>query len=160
MALDLIDSCPAACRWFEAMQFSLNQLPSEYRPNFSLVDELRAEEPLSRISKPVISQTLCTAVQIVQVNMLSALGVSFSTVVGHSSGEIAAAYKTGALSAHDVIRIAYLRGWAISHAKGSPDAMMAASLSMEEAIKICTQEQYKGRITVAACNSPSSVTFW
>lgn len=79
MALDLIVSCPATSRWFEAMQYSLDQLPSEYRPDFSLLDELRAEGPFSRISKPVISQTLCTAVQIVQVNMLSALGISFST---------------------------------------------------------------------------------
>lgn len=36
---------------------------------------------------------------------------------------------------------------------------MAANLSMEEAINVCTQKQYEGRITVAACNSPSSVTF-
>lgn len=46
----------------------------------------------SRIDDPELSQTLCTVLQVVLVNLLRRFGVRPSSVVGHSSGEIAAAY--------------------------------------------------------------------
>jgi malonyl CoA-acyl carrier protein transacylase len=42
----------------------------------------------SRINDAEISQTLCTAVQIAIVNLLSSWGVQANSVVGHCSGEI------------------------------------------------------------------------
>ena len=158
MALDLITSSPEAAKWFNDLQKSLDQLPAMYRPDFSLIDELLAPASRSRVAEPIISQTLCTAVQIVQVNVLSALGISFSAVIGHSSGEIGAAYAAGVFSAWDAIRIAYLRGWVVSRSRDQAGAMLAAGLSPEEAAEICAQPEYKDRATVAACNSPSSVT--
>ena len=41
---------------------------------------------------PDFSQPICTALQIALVDLLSSLGVTARTVVGHSSGEIASAY--------------------------------------------------------------------
>lgn len=158
MALDLITSSPQTLKWLDDLQASLDQLPEKYRPDFSLLDELVAPESNSRIAEPIISQTLCTAVQIVQVKLLSTLGISFSSVIGHSSGEIAAAYASGSLSESDAIRIAYLRGWVVSNKPGQSGAMMAAGLSLEEATDICSKAPYKGRATLAASNSPSSVT--
>lgn len=158
MAVDLITSSPEAAKWFNDLQISLDQLPEAYRPEFSLVDELLAPASCSRVAEPIISQTLCTAVQIVQVNVLSALGISFSAVIGHSSGEISAAYAAGVFTASDAIRIGYLRGWVVSRAQDQPGAMLAAGLSPDEAAEICSQPAYKDRATVAACNSPSSVT--
>ena len=49
--------------------------------------------------------------QIVLVNLLHTPGVEFAAVVGHSSGEIAAAYAAGFLSATDAVRVAYYRGF-------------------------------------------------
>lgn len=110
MGLDLLSAFPVTRDWFEELQVSLDQLPAEYRPEFSLLDELSAPKPSSRIQKAAVAQPLCTAVQIVLVNLLSSLGISFDTVVGHSSGEVGAAYAAGILTARDAIRIAYLRG--------------------------------------------------
>ena len=39
-----------------------------------------------------------------------------------------------------------------------PGAMLAAGLSMDEAKVLCAQEQFSGRVVVAAFNSPQSVT--
>lgn len=36
--------------------------------------------------------------------------------------------------------------------------MLAAGLSFDEAISFCEQSEFQGRISIAACNSPSSVT--
>lgn len=110
MGLDLISTFPAARGWLQDLQRSLDTLPTEYRPTFSLIDELAAPKGPSRVQEAAIAQPLCTAVQILLVNVLWEIGIEFDRVVGHSSGEVAAAYAAGVLNAHDAIRIAYLRG--------------------------------------------------
>lgn len=157
IALDLITS-PQASKWLDDLQDSLNQLPEKYRPRFSLLEELMVPESNSRIYQPIISQTLCTTVHIVQVKLLSTLGITFSSVIGHSSGEIATACASGALTESDAIRIAYLRGWVVSKKPGQKGAIMATGISPKEATDICSKAHYKGRAMVAASNSPSSVT--
>ncbi|KAL4928794.1 uncharacterized protein BDV17DRAFT_90722 [Aspergillus undulatus] len=61
------------------------------------------------MDKARISQSLCAALRTVLVNFLNVLGVPLTSVVGQSSGEIAAVYALGQLAARDAIRIAYLR---------------------------------------------------
>lgn len=46
------------------------------------------------IDKPEYSQPICTAIQIGLVELLESFGITPKAVVGHSSGEIAAAYVT------------------------------------------------------------------
>jgi acyl transferase domain-containing protein len=57
----------------------------------TFTDELMKPKELSRIDEPEYSQTLCTAVQIALVDLLESFSIRPSVVVGHSSGEIAAA---------------------------------------------------------------------
>jgi acyl transferase domain-containing protein len=85
------------------MQQSLYSLPAEDRPNWTLVDQLTAPTETSRVGEAAISQPLCTALQVALVDVLDAAGIKFSAVVGHSSGEIAAAYCAGYLSATDAV---------------------------------------------------------
>ncbi|KAE8383479.1 hybrid PKS-NRPS [Aspergillus bertholletiae] len=130
-------------------------------PSWSLVQELLAEGSRSRIGEAAISQPLCTAVQIGLVDVLHASGIMFRGVVGHSSGEIAAVYAAGIISAHDAIRIAYYRGFHAKLAKGPAGqggAMLAAGMSHESAAELCAMPEYTGRVRVAAANAPNSVT--
>lgn len=161
MCWDLISASPQAMIWMTELQDSLNSLPLEYRPDFSLVQELSAPESSSRIHEAVVSQPLRTAVQIIQVNFLRALGVHFSTVVGHSSGEIAAAYAADAISAADAIRVAYLRGFVAEQAvaNGQPGAMLVSGIPWEDAQALCSEGGFSETVRVAASNSPVSVTF-
>lgn len=53
--------------------------------------ELLKPQKVSNIDAPTYSQPVCTALQIALVDLLFSFGVVPSAVVGHSSGEIAAA---------------------------------------------------------------------
>ncbi|KAL4748700.1 thiolase-like protein [Aspergillus terricola var. indicus] len=158
MGWELVGASPVARGWLEEMQNSLVNLRTKYRPSFSLTGEL--SNSVSKMRSAALSQPLCTALQIIIVNFLRAISVSFTSVVGHSSGEIAAAYAAGYLTATDAIRVAYLRGFVALMAgarNGQPGAMLAADVSAREAADICAKS--KGKIALAAENAPSSVTF-
>lgn len=53
--------------------------------------ELNMTAKESNIDDPVLSQTLCTVLQIALVDHLRSFNIVPSAVAGHSSGEIAAA---------------------------------------------------------------------
>jgi acyl transferase domain-containing protein len=67
---------------------------------WSLLEELLKTEDDSRVGQSEISQPATTAIQIATVDLLATWGIQPSYVIGHSSGEIAAAYTAGALD-HD-----------------------------------------------------------
>ena len=159
MGHDLISISPTV-KVFEDLQASLDELPAQYRPQYSLMEEFSTSKECSRLHQAAISQPICTALQVIQVILLRALGITFSAVVGHSSGEIAAAYAAGFLTATDAIRISHLRGMfaKLAGANSQPGAMLAAGLSMDEAKAFCAQKQFSERVAVAASNSPKSVT--
>lgn len=137
----------------------LRQCPNP--PSWTLEQEIRAHEGLSRVGIAAISQPLCTAIQIGLVDVLRSLGVTFHTVVGHSSGEMAAAYAAGRLSARDAMLISYYRGM-FAHlaggASGKKGGMVAVGLSKQDAAELCSRPEYSGGICVAASNAPTSVT--
>lgn len=129
------------------------------------VDELlRSQGDGSRLGQPEISQPICSVLQVALVDELRAWGVTPSRVVGHSSGEIAAAYSIGALGHRDAIAAAYFRGVAATKLRmESPDlklSMMAVGCSREEADALIAESKFinGGKATVACVNSPSSVT--
>ena len=81
--------------------------------------------------------------------------------MGHSSGEIAAAYTAGLLPLESAINVAYYRGVLSSQLvpkDGSPKgAMLAAGLSAEDAHSYI-EDITLGKATIACINSPKSIT--
>ncbi|KAH8817006.1 polyketide synthase [Xylogone sp. PMI_703] len=143
----------------QKMEESLAALPDA--PSWLLSEELKAPANKSRVGEAEISQPLCTAIQVALVDLLKASGITFSAVVGHSSGEIAAAYAAGHISAVDAIRIAYYRGLYAHLARsatGIQGKMMAIGMRFDEAREFCQRDQFLSRLKVAASNSRSSVT--
>ncbi|KAF2773327.1 putative hybrid PKS-NRPS enzyme [Teratosphaeria nubilosa] len=127
-------------------------------PTWSLTAELMMDDDKSRVGEAALSQPLCTATQIALVDVLEESGVQFDAVVGHSSGEIAAAYASGYLSAADAVRIAYYRGLCAKDisSHGKKGAMMAIGYGYEDAIAFL--ENFSGCVSLAASNSPTSTT--
>lgn len=162
MGAELLERSPMARKIIGELEAYLAALPNESeRPRWSLEQELLAPQATSRLHEAALSQPLCTALQIVQVDLLRAAGVELAGAVGHSSGEIGAAYAAGLLSARDALLVAYFRGLHASSA-ASPNgadvegAMMAVGTSMEDAAEIIAD--FDGAATLAACNSSASVT--
>jgi acyl transferase domain-containing protein/phospholipid N-methyltransferase len=121
-------------------------------PTWTLEEELMKPARTSSVQKAELSQPLCTAVQIALVDLFAAVGVKPSVVVGHSSGEIAAAYAAGALTAREAIIAAWQRGRA-ANKQTRPGAMAAVGLSWDEVRAFLTPN-----VVVACENSPRSIT--
>ncbi|KAK3942538.1 putative polyketide synthase protein [Diplogelasinospora grovesii] len=114
----------------------------------------------SLLNTAELAQPATTAVQIALVALLRAWGVRPHAVVGHSSGEIAAAYTAGHISHRTAIAVAFHRGFmaAISKTRGLPrGAMMSVGLGEHEAAPY-TEGLARGVACIACINSPSSVT--
>ncbi|KAJ8121482.1 hypothetical protein ONZ43_g2075 [Nemania bipapillata] len=157
MGASLLHHSNSFKRTFRSLDSALQGI--SLAPDWSLVDELLRQDDPMRTSSAEISQPLCTALQIALVNLLWECGISFSAVVGHSSGEIAAAYAAGVLTASDAILIAYYRGYHARDCKNKMTGkMMAVSMSPKEAQLFCQQPCFQGKIVVAAENSHSSTT--
>ncbi|TWU72717.1 putative nrps-t1pks biosynthetic cluster [Metarhizium rileyi] len=156
MGAELVEKSPAASRILARLDKSLQSLDRRDRPTWSLREQLTAGAD-SAVGTASVSQPICTAVQILLVDMLRAAGIEFSAVIGHSSGEICAAYASGYLSSEDAIRVAYYRGL---HMKSvtQEGAMLAVGTSYEDAKELCELPAFEGRVCVAASNSPVSVT--
>ncbi|KAI0975805.1 hypothetical protein F4678DRAFT_484023 [Xylaria arbuscula] len=149
---------------FDVLQRSLDTLPQHHAPSWSLTDELLRPINTTQIQQAAFSQPLCTAVQIALIDMLVAAGISFTAVIGHSSGEIAAAYAAGYLSAEDAIRVSYYRGLILRNPDADGQnpavrgAMLAAGCTYKDAQDLCKLPSLQGRVHIAAHNSPTSVT--
>ena len=115
----------------------------------------------SLIDRAYISQPATTAIQIALVSLFSSWGITPSAVVGHSSGEIGAAYAAGALSLEQCILIAYHRGLLAESLKlrrtqrpGGMLAVGASTVKMTPMIK----KIGSGQVVIACINGPSLVT--
>ena len=104
----MIETSETGRKVIEELESNLAQLPDG--PNWSLKAEILAGASSSKVNEAALSQPLCTAVQILLVDLLQLAGVEFDAVVRHSSGEIAAAYAAGHLTSRDAICLAYYRG--------------------------------------------------
>ncbi|KAM7204227.1 Nonribosomal peptide synthetase 14, partial [Naviculisporaceae sp. PSN 640] len=132
------------------------------RPDWTLEEEMSKPAGQSRVGEPQIAQPLSTAVQVALVQLLTYMGVELTAVVGHSSGEIAAAFAAGRISAEHAMVISYYRGKyaylaknPVNDAKGD---MIVTALSPEAAAELVDQPKYRNRLWVAAINHPELVT--
>ena len=117
-----------------------------------LVDELQKCLKTSRINQAEFAQPLCTAIQIAVVNVLDRWSIRPTAVIGHSSGEIAAAYTSGALSFREAMIIAYYRGY-VTRKQTLAGGMAAVGLDASSASAF-----FKGGLVIACENSPNSTT--
>ncbi|KAF7595543.1 hypothetical protein BBP40_005578 [Aspergillus hancockii] len=131
---------------------------------WSLRDTILSNDELSKIDHPDVAQPANTALQIALVDLLRSVAVQPAAVIGHSSGEIAAAYALGALSIAEAMQIAYFRGVCaakLAQSKGPTGQMLATGLSEMEADvyveKVAMIHGHRG-LEVACINSHKSVT--
>ncbi|KAF7879371.1 hypothetical protein EAF04_000567 [Stromatinia cepivora] len=128
--------------------------------SWSLVEELGRDENTTRIDESMISQPLTTAIQIALVQLLRSLDITPDRVLGHSSGELAAAYAAGILDHESVMKLSYYRGLLGNYCKRvlfKNGAMLVVALGGYE-IMAYVRRITSGRVSIACFNSPSSTT--
>ncbi|MGH2620902.1 MAG: type I polyketide synthase, partial [Anaerolineales bacterium] len=121
----------------------------------SLLEELRADESRSRMGEAEIAQPANFALQVALAALWGSWGVRPDAIIGHSAGEVAAAYVAGSLSLEEAVRVIFHRSRLQQRATGK-GKMAAVSLSLEEAERAL--EAYNGRLSVAAINSHRAIT--
>jgi acyl transferase domain-containing protein/NADPH:quinone reductase-like Zn-dependent oxidoreductase len=121
--------------------------------DWSLVDELTADEATSRLDLTEYAQPAIFALQVGLAAVWRSWGVAPDAVVGHSVGEVAAAHLAGALTLDDAIRVVALRGRLMGDAAGR-GTMAALELPATgvEAVLIA----FGDRLAVAAVNGPAA----
>lgn len=122
---------------------------------WSLLDTLMADEASSRVQDADRAVAINAAIQIGLVSLLRSWGVVPDAIVGHSAGEVAAAWASGALSLDDAMRLAYERGRLQARTRGQGTTL---SVGIAEAEARALIEPVADRVAIAAVNSPSSVT--
>ncbi|TQN73576.1 Highly reducing polyketide synthase alt5 [Colletotrichum shisoi] len=123
---------------------------------WNLHDELLRTEKATQINEPSFSQPICTALQVALVDLLAEWDIKPSVVVGHSSGEISAAYAKGSITREAAWKIAYHRG-RLSSGLQTRGAMLAVGLG-ETDVQSYLDRVTDGQLVVACINSPASVT--
>lgn len=156
MGKQLLYTFPRAREIVEDLDKVLQGLPKP--PAWSLVCELTEERSADHMRQPEFSQPLVTALQIAMVAVLRSWGIRPSRVVGHSSGEIAAAVTAGLMSEADAIKIAYFRGQAGKTSEKPRPAvgMLAVGIGASLIEKYIDPDD--DLVQIACFNSPRSLT--
>jgi acyl transferase domain-containing protein/NADPH:quinone reductase-like Zn-dependent oxidoreductase/acyl carrier protein len=123
---------------------------------WSILDELLKPESDSRIQRTEYAQPANFLVQVGLVAELAALGVEPAAIVGHSVGEVSAAFVSGALALRDALLVSYHRARLQASTEGA-GGMLAVGLSESE-VALRLSEGGGLDVVVAAVNSPDSVT--
>jgi len=120
---------------------------------WSVLEELRAPEASSRLQSTDIAQPALFALQVALTELYRAWGIRPQAVVGHSVGEIAAAWAAGALALEGAAHLVVTRGRLMQASRGR-GRMLAVELPVDrlEARLL----PLSGKVGIAAINSPTS----
>ncbi len=122
--------------------------------DWSLIAELAATDAAeSRLNDVDVIQPALFAVQVALAALWRAWGIEPDAVVGHSMGEVAAAYVSGTLSLEDAALIICTRSKLVKRTIGQ-GAMGAVELSIEDARLAIAG--YEDRVSIAVSTSPTS----
>jgi polyketide synthase 12/epothilone polyketide synthase D len=122
---------------------------------WSVLAELQMPEEKSRVNDTTVAQPAIFAVQVGLTELWASWGIRPAAVLGHSVGEIAAAWSAGALSFEDAVTVTYHRS-RLQKLTAGTGGMLAVGLGMEEARAALAG--LEAEVSIAAVNSPKSVT--
>ncbi|EGG13556.1 polyketide synthase [Cavenderia fasciculata] len=130
----------------------LDKLLCQYY-QYSIIDKLRNSNDKD-IHHPILAQPSTFIIQVALVKLYQHFGINPSIVVGHSFGDVTAAWCSGIVSLEEAARIVYLRSKAQNETIGS-GRMLSVSLSHDRYIELF--EAQFDDIEVACYNAEDSI---
>jgi len=136
---------------------ALEEIDEHLQPlaGWSLVEEMSRDEESSQIDRTNIAQPAIFGLQVGLAALWKSWGIEPSKVVGHSVGEVAAAYVAGAYTMEDAVTVIYHRS-RLQDQTGGKGRMAAVGISRAEAKKAIAGRE--DEVEVAVINSPGLVT--
>ena len=150
MAVELLDASPVFAAAVGECEAVLGGLV-----DWSLEDVLRSVAGAPSLERVDVVQPALFAIMVSLAALWRSYGVEPDAVVGHSQGEIAAAYVAGVLSLEDAARVVVVRSRVLGEVLSGRGGMVSVGASAERV------ERYlgplAGRVSLAAVNGPSAV---
>lgn len=150
MAKDLMVGDPVFREWIEKLDALIQK-----KAGWSIVEKIEKADQ-DEINDTTIAQPLIMAVQIALVEYLDSFGIQPAASVGHSVGEIAAAYSAGILTLDQAVDVILKRSNAQGKTRGfgSMAAMEMIPGDAEELLK----KMGLNSLVIAGYNGPTSLT--
>lgn len=125
--------------------------------DYSLADDLSGRLSAGRYEFTELAQPALFALQVGITTMLRAKGITPKAVIGHSVGEVAAAWAAGIYDLPDAIKIIYQRSHFQGTTKGSGQ-MTAIGIGAEQTLALLEELNLNDVINLAGTNSAKGVT--
>ena len=121
----------------------------------SLLDLIMSSDLDALLERSTVAQPLLLGVQIATVDALAAKGVRPTAVLGHSAGEVAAAYAAGAITRDQAVRIIVARSFTLDRLfnRGGMAAIAGDEKTVGDLIAAAGLD-----VDIAAENSAGSIT--
>ncbi|MFF3209014.1 acyltransferase domain-containing protein, partial [Streptomyces sp. NPDC002962] len=151
MAVELLESSVVFGEVFAECDRVLGALTG-----WSVVDVVRGVVGAPSLERIEVLQPVLFAVQVSLARLWGSVGVVPAAVVGHSQGEVAAAYVAGALSLEDAARVVVRRSDLFARelvGRGAVASVALGAVEVEERLA-----GWGGRLSVAGRNGPAAVT--
>jgi polyketide synthase 7 len=148
MTVELANTAPAFANQMRRCDAAFGEFV-----DWSLLEAVRGDIDSPGLDRVDVGQPVLFAVMVSLAAHWRALGIEPDAVLGHSDGEIAAAYVAGALSLGDAAKVVTLRSKAIRAIAGT-GGMVSIARPVERVHTLI--EPWGKSISVAAQNGPSS----
>ncbi len=149
MAVPLLDSSPV----FADQMRCCGEVLAEF-VDWSLLDVVQGVEGAPGLDRVDVVQPVLWAVMVSLARVWQSVGVVPDAVVGHSQGEIAAAYVAGALSLRDAAAVVALRSRLLVQSAGAEGAGGMAVVCLPATEVMQRLDRWPGAVVVAAINGP------
>lgn len=149
MGLELVDREPVF-----RQEATVIDLEFRSRSGWSILDEMRRDKASSRMHEAEVAQPANFLLQAGLAALLRSWGVVPTAIVGHSAGEVAAAYVAGVHDLRDAVRVIYHRSRLQQQATGM-GRLLAVGLGVDGARVLIAGRG--NAVAIAAHNGPSSV---
>ncbi|ORV57100.1 type I polyketide synthase [Mycobacterium fragae] len=149
MGVGLLDTAPVFAEQINACAEAFSEFV-----DWSLLDVLRGAPGAAGLDRVDVVQPALFAVMVSLAELWRSIGVQPDAVIGHSQGEIAAAYVAGALSLRDAARVVTLRSKLLRELSGR-GGMVSLACGAERARELLAP--FGDRIDIAAINGRAAV---
>ncbi|OBK36128.1 polyketide synthase [Mycobacterium sp. 1245111.1] len=149
MGVELLDTAPVFAEQMNACAEAFAEFV-----DWSLIDVLRGAPGAPGLDRVDVVQPALFAVMVSLAELWRSIGVRPEAVIGHSQGEIAAAFVAGALSLRDAARVVTLRSKLLLALSGR-GGMASLACDLDHARELLAP--YGDRVSIAAVNGRSAV---